>query len=95
MFLRAIRKIKRPQVVQAIADGAANTFGTVMVYGVILLIIFAWYHGRKAKQQATRGGSADPLYNALMFSKPAAAAHKMNLVLNAESPSTATTDMWV
>lgn len=71
------------------ADGAGNTIGTVLVYTLVVLIVFAWYHNSKKdnKDQEGEGGNgrnggervADMnghhsiLESAISFSKPAAA----------------------
>lgn len=101
MFRRAIEKIKRPQVVQAMADGAANTVGTVVVYTIIVLLVFLWYHWNKTKKAAaapSNDGGGNFLYNALNYSKPAVALGKMKYVLSAQDPSPVLThakDQWV
>lgn len=89
-FRLAMRGIKWRQVRQAVVDGAGNTVGTVVIYGLVVLMIFLWYH--KSKQQAAArtyltddtaqasDGSASVLTNALAHSKPAVAAARLNLV---------------
>lgn len=76
MFRRVrviLGRIKWRQVAQAMADGAGNTVGTVLIYAIIVLLIFVWYHKKQKQHQSGWGGDEPVLLSALSFSKPAAA----------------------
>lgn len=72
----SLARVKWAQSGQALADGAANTIGTVLVYSLVVLIVFMWYRNTKKQDLNARGEDTSHhsiLEGAIAFSKPAAA----------------------
>lgn len=71
-FTKLISRINWYEFVQSLANGAGNTIGTIVIYAFVVLIIYLWYHNRRAGKEGV--GQDDALSRILAFSKPGIAA---------------------